>query len=166
LARRKRRVFAHIGAIVVVILLAMCAMGIAYGAWKDTPYIDGTVITGTWSLEITGASDSHDEITTGYYNNTLEITLNEAPALEEGQVYSCSFTIANIGTIPIKIKEIEYSSIPEGVNNITNSIVVGLQLDDYDAQAGTVTFTVEPPDTVVSGSFTISFTGIEWNLFP
>ena len=138
-------------------MVGMCIMGAAYGAWTSTVNVSATVNTGDWGIQVTppGSGD------------TLTITLDEVT----GGSYTTGFTVANIGSIPIKIQAItvEVSPVGEVVVDSIVGVYQGLQLEAVGTpgweQAGTVEYTVTPDDTTVTGSIVITFEAIQWNQY-
>lgn len=48
--RRKRRTFPRLGLLVVALILALGALGVAYAPWMDDVYIEQRVTTGYWDI--------------------------------------------------------------------------------------------------------------------
>ena len=172
LARRRGNVFRKIGIIVIIIMVGMCIMGVAHGAWKSTVKISATMETGDWGIGLIVTDSSSGIGTTVVSVDDLTVQLNiELFEVPEGSYY-VDFTVGNTGSIPIKIQSITPSVSPEDgqitIDSITG-VSVGLQLEGSgtpgDEQAGTVNFTVTPDDTDVTGTITITFTAIQWNQY-
>jgi len=162
LARRRGNIFGKVGVIAIIIMVGMCIMGAAYGAWTSTVNIPATVNTGDWGIQVTTS-----DVNASGSGDTLTITLNGVP---EGS-YTTDFSVANTGSIPIKIQNItgEVSPVGEIVVDSIVGVYQGLQLEAVGSpgweQAGMVNYTVTPVDTTVTGSIVITFEVIQWNQY-
>jgi hypothetical protein len=58
LRRTNRNGLKRIGVLALALVIALGALGVAYAAWTDSVYIQGTVNTGTLDIDIDGASST------------------------------------------------------------------------------------------------------------
>jgi hypothetical protein len=104
---RKRSSFARIGALSVALLMALGAMGTAYGEWSDTLNISGTIETGEVSFTLTATESGNYTIPSGGYvtcevvDDSLEVTVIDPDSTYD---YYGAFTIENTGDIPLKMR--------------------------------------------------------------
>jgi hypothetical protein len=142
--------------IALILLIALSTLGLAYGAWSDTLYINGNVTTGTFDvrmdhLYLDYAAPGCNAVISAD-GKTLTVTVDGAyPG------YSCAggVSIKNLGTVPAKIN---------GLVQVTNTVPA--------------TFTTTPPGLVymtdgvgnvvpTGGSFTLAAGatggGVMWN---
>ncbi len=56
--RRNINGLKRIGVLALALVIALGALGVAYTAWTDSVYIDGTVYTGTLDIDIVGVSST------------------------------------------------------------------------------------------------------------
>jgi len=108
-------------AVVVILLVALATMGVAYGLWAKTLYINGTVNTGNVDAEFSGPVFWDEEAkdvgtceawlsATNQANDTLNILItNGYPS------YWCfvAFDVHNTGSIPIHVHQPELAAPPE-----------------------------------------------------
>ncbi len=173
MAKRKRNSFARIGVVCVAMIMALGLTGVGYAAWSKAISIIGTVETGTWSGEV-APSDCSDPLVINCYVDPsdplmLVIELTDAPA----DSYYCDFTIEDPGTVPVKIQDIQFdltNLLPEEVtvDEVIENVAEGDQIDPgvVPPISGRVNFSVTVGEgEVASGSFTITFTFVQWNLY-
>jgi hypothetical protein len=100
--------------IALILLIALSTLGLAYGAWTDTLYVNGNVTTGTFDVKMDylyldfAAPGCNAAISAD--GKTLTITIAGAyPG------YSCGggVSIRNLGTVPAKIN---------GLVEVTNTV--------------------------------------------
>jgi hypothetical protein len=152
--------------IAIVLLLALCVMGVGYTAWMDEVSIEGTLTTGYIQVVLSPGAGSDPEISC-YVSApyTLVVTLTDA----EPGTYTCGFTISNTGTIPVKIQSIALSGVPAGVGvSVDSGVAEGTQIEQAgvspDSVNGVVTVTVPQENGKVSFTFYVDFSFIQWNL--
>ncbi|NQT31568.1 MAG: hypothetical protein HQ588_04465 [Deltaproteobacteria bacterium] len=56
--RRNRNGLKRIGVLALALVIALGSLGVAYAAWTDSVYIEGTVYTGTLDIDIVGVSST------------------------------------------------------------------------------------------------------------
>ena len=126
-----------IGLLCLALVLALGTLGIGYAAWTDTVYIEQTVETGTvkvgigeliltlsWDeknvANITGYLDEQvgqkwseaDQQWIPYYKKAYVTVDNAYPGIKAHTTY----TIGNLGTIPVIISDIDFEVYDEGGN--------------------------------------------------
>jgi len=117
LHRRNRNGLKRIGVLAMALLLALGAMGTAYGAWVEDLYINSTVSIGNTDASLDCAdpccsvvpatADTSIDCSGG--SMTLDITVtnaqfNATPSLNPH--YYCDFTVSNTGSLPIRIQSV------------------------------------------------------------
>lgn len=142
-----------------VLLIGLASLGLAYGAWTDTLFVNGTVKTG--SLDVMYYNQlvwwEYDPANTATCENIVEGDLltikvtNGYPGLE----CSGSAAIVNIGTIPVKIT-VEKTSAGDlpGYLDVSVRDAKGIEGSTFTLQPNPTTIT--PPYTVY-GSFAWDF---------
>jgi hypothetical protein len=133
-----------VGALFIVLVLALAMVGVGYGLWADKLYIDGTVATGTvdvmfsddpWAREEDhGKEVGNCEAQVGDMNSendllTIEVT-NTYPS------YECwvEFEVLSVGSIPVHIYQPDLGPLPPA-----NEVTVSLDTcypDDYQLHQG------------------------------
>jgi hypothetical protein len=154
-----------IGTIVVILVIALAAIGVGYGLWSKVLFISGTVQTGNVNAVFVSASTNddgagdilnpYDPLDPGYTKDvgscTVAITgeahdqltitiLNGYPS------YSCTvdFTVRNSGSIPVMVQAFNFTGLPP-VLDLTlpgdpqNWLSVGDQIDPDHEVAGALT---------------------------
>lgn len=112
--------------VVLVMVFALAFSGIAYAAWTDTLYINGTAATGNLNAEFVAANAANDNDPAAYDVATLTAqigNLNEAASVDgdsgvndlltinidnayPGYVATIPYCIQNTGSIPAKLNAI------------------------------------------------------------
>lgn len=110
----------RIGTLAVVLLLALAMVGVGYGLWSKTLFINGTVRTGNVDAELSLEAVEEDEDkdvarcsaelrSTNQDNDTLVITIdNGYPSF----VCRVTFDVHSTGTIPVHVRRPVWSSVP------------------------------------------------------
>lgn len=122
---------------VMVMVFALALSGIAYAAWTDTLYINGTVATGNLDAMFIPATNPTDNDPSGCDVGTvaaeigdltgdtdgdsgtadkLTVTLDNA---YPGYIATIPYTIQNTGSIPVKLSEITLSGVDAGALSVT-----------------------------------------------
>ncbi len=151
-----------IGVLALVLLLAMGAMGTAYGAWIDEIYIDGTLSTsgiydgltcGTCWEEVDGeVADVDDTDIDCDEVDPITLTITISGALQNVEVeevlkevdYYCEFEFSNdVTSWPILIQSLDLSAQTtsgkyDGVMAVIESSPEGTVIDPGDKATGTV----------------------------
>jgi len=134
---RNRRGLNRIGILAMALLIALGAMGTAYGAWVDEIYIEGTLSTSDINTSMTCSASS--PVGCSVSGMVLTITVTDPPS----GTYSCSFTVNNTaGSLPIKISSLD---IPETYLNVSTDIedvAPGTQIHPGASATGTVNIIV------------------------
>jgi hypothetical protein len=153
-----------IGLLVLILMLALGALGVGYGAWAKAAPISGTVYTGysdaifVNSAQMTGnnvcyataapAGDAHTLLVT-VYNAYPGSTINDLP-----------IEIKNYGTVPIHVTNVEYVSGPLATwsySGLTDSPIVAGPALDGGYSNGTISFSLLSDPSVITENSTISF---------
>jgi hypothetical protein len=137
----------------MALLLALGAMGTAYGAWVDEIYVEGTLSTGDinaglscgncWE-EVNGVvinvPDTDIDCTGGSMTLNIDVTnaqFNATPTLNPH--YYCSFTVSNAtGSLPIKIEDMDITDSYTGVATAIEDLGIGDVIDPGDTATGKV----------------------------
>jgi hypothetical protein len=143
----------------MVLLIALGAMGTAYGAWVDEIYVEGTLSTsdtnagltcgGCWE-EVDGIEvdvpDTDIDCSGGSMTLTINVTnaqFNATPALNTH--YYCTFIVSNAAnSFPVEIKSVTLT--PSGTYDGVSAV-----FDD-------LTYTVINPGNTASGNVHIHLT--------
>jgi len=142
LRRRSRRGLNRIGVLAMALLLALGAMGTAYGAWSDEIYIQTTISTGDVSSGLTcgtcweepDTADTDIDCTDG--SMTLNIDIDDALQSVD---YYCNFIVSNTGSLPIKIKTMNLTDSYTGVTAvITDDLEEGDVIEPGTSATGKV----------------------------
>lgn len=107
-----------IGLLLLVLVLALGALGVGYAMWDKTLYIDGTVNTGEVNMEIISASSDDPPGTIDYAKDkdvgstavsyvigsqSITVTVTNGYPCYEVYVH---FTAHNNGTVPVRLQDI------------------------------------------------------------
>jgi len=163
LRRRSRRGLNRIGVLAMALLLALGAMGTAYGAWSDEIYIQSTITTGSTSYALSCGTAHSPEVSCGASNATLHITVAAtAAAPTPAGSYNHSFKVLNTGDLPVKVQKINVSSLPSGVHVSTTGVVESSVIDPGLAPIGYVIIDLDD-DIEESFNFDVAFNIVLWN---
>lgn len=138
----------------VTLLVALAAMGVAYGLWTETLYVNGAVHTGTLDVSVDSktvhaaitfydangvaiASPSQSELngvtckgSVSTDGNTLSIVVDNAYPNWECSV---SFGIRNDGTVPVRVHDIKKLDGPSwATSDSACQFGNGMQIDPGD----------------------------------
>lgn len=156
--RKRRGSLAKLGTIFLAVFAALALSGMGYGIWTDTLTLSGTLEMGTYEVEvIAGTPDS--DVTCSIVVDTLDFTLDITIDTEGTGLYQYkSFGIHNIGTVPLRIQNIQISS--PGVTTTVSGISVNNVIDGGATLYGTVNMQV-----TVAGTYNVQVTinTIPWN---
>lgn len=134
----------------MVLLLALGAMGTAYGAWVDDIYLTGSISTsdidaalacGNCWEEVDGVVIDVDDTDIDCNGGSMTLNIKVTSAMEDVDYY-CSFTVSNTAdSLPIKIKSLELT--PQGTYTgvsaaTTDDLEVGDVIDPGDSATGKV----------------------------
>jgi len=169
LRRRSRRGLNRIGVLAMALLLALGAMGTAYGAWSDEIYIQSTITTGDIDAGLACSTCWEEPDTSGTdidctktASMTLVIDIDDAL---EGVDYYCNFNVSNAGSLPIKIKTMNLTNPYTGVTAvITDDLEVGDMIDPGTSATGKVHIHLTSDKQVGQDlAFTLSVSVERWN---
>jgi len=140
-----------VGLLILVLVIALGALGVGYAKWSDTVTVSGTISTGSVSIGIkdagvgdTGAdpdfapgvnsegknvashvSTNGSQIgTTGWYENITETISNAYPWYAS----STTIEIMNLGTIPVKIDDVR---MPTTSFEDPDNLMAFMQIDSF-----------------------------------
>jgi len=124
----------------LALLLAMGALGTAYGAWVDEIYIEGSLSTSNINTTLSCGGCSPDSGTTYIAcddaTNPTKLTITVTNALE-GVDYYCEFNVSNaVNSFPVTVTGL---SISDSYTEVTAVITDDLKLGDEIASATSAT---------------------------
>ena len=101
----------------IILIMALVVIGFAYAHWQKIITINGNINTGTFDLIVMSASDDDDGIDPGKNKDVADTTVTIDPNDPEKVIVTITnaypsyevyvhVTIRNIGTVPVKLKEI------------------------------------------------------------
>ncbi|MBA7566767.1 hypothetical protein ES708_08463 [subsurface metagenome] len=145
---RNRRGLNKIGILAMALLLALGAMGTAYGAWVDEIYIEGTLSTGDIDTTLECGTHSSEVSCVVSSATTLTITLSDAPTGD----YYCYFKVNNaVNSFPVEVSTLNlsgsYTDVSTAIVDLslfdvinpgdtaTGKVTISLSTDDYDEVA-------------------------------
>jgi len=168
LRRRSRRGLNRIGVLAMALLLALGAMGTAYGAWSDEIYIQSTITTGDIDAGLACSTCWEEPDTPGTdidctktASMTLVIDIDDAL---EGVDYYCNFIVSNTGSLPIKIKNLNITDISPGVAEAIEDLIEGTVIDPLSSATGKVHIHLTSDKQVGQDlAFTLSVSVERWN---
>jgi len=171
LRKRKRNSFARIGALCVVLLIALGAMGTAYGVWSETFNIASMIETGLIDTELDWIGSECVPPTSGtgiggYAEDmTLQVTVIKAQLNVD---YYCYFNIDNytgFGTLPVKIDSYDIDESYTGVVPEITGVVLGEQIDPgqtiYDSELHI--YLTDATNQDQNLYFTVTISVVLWN---
>jgi hypothetical protein len=144
---RRRRGLNRIGVLAMVLLLALGAMGTAYGAWVDDIYLTGSISTsdidaalacGNCWEEVDGVVIDVDDTDIDCNGGSMTLNIKVTSAMEDVDYY-CSFTVSNTAdSLPIKIKSLGITDSYSGVVEDIEDMAVGDVIDPGLSATGKV----------------------------
>jgi hypothetical protein len=158
-----------------VLMIALMAIGFAYGLWSKTLYINGTVNTGSVNAEFANVVCSDTGVDPGYDKDvascnvvlsddkqTMTVTISNAYPC-----YSCKITynVVNTGTIPVKIQSITVTNPNSDKLTVTvTGIAKGDQIDAGESKAGDLEIHVEQAAAQgATYTFSVEIYLVQWN---
>ena len=125
----------------MALLIALGAMGPAYGAWVDEIYVTGSLSTGDINTSMTCSASS--PVACSVSGMVLTITVSDPPS----GTYSCNFTVNNTsGSLPIKISTLNLSGSYTDVSTNIQGVAPGTQIHPGTSATGTVNIIVSTED--------------------
>ena len=105
----------------MLLVLALVLTGFTYAHWEKIITINGTVDTGTLDMKIISVSDDDTGIDPGKDKNVADTVITIDPSDPEKAIVTITnaypsyevyvhVTIRNVGTIPVKLKEIRITA--------------------------------------------------------
>ena len=141
-----------LGVLLLMLMLAMGAMGVTYGGWTDTDFINSHIQTGVLDTELTCGDCSPDEgetsiecLAAGVMQ--LDIYVDN---IQDELAYECYFNVDNdtgYGTLPVIIQDITLSpAIPAWASYSLDDVAIGDVIDPGDFITGKLTFELDDPN--------------------
>jgi hypothetical protein len=166
-----------LGLIILVVIMALGALGVGYAAWNGTILANATVTTGYASAAFDGSynqsltyGNSTVVTTAGGNGSYLTITVTNA---YPGQVFAgIPFVVWNNGTVPMKIKDVTLPVDPQWnggwvVQSFTGTAPAGTVPVNADSTYGTITFGLNPDPLVIVSPGSYSFTvNVNYEVVP
>jgi hypothetical protein len=118
-----------LGILCLALVITLGTFGVGYATWSDNVTVEETVFSGTWEVELTGSGydlgDTCEDATCDVSIDsakTLTVDIEDAPPCCSGNI---TFTIDNVGTIPVKITKVEFIAPDDGnwgtvINDLPN----------------------------------------------
>jgi len=167
LRRRSRRGLNRIGVLAMALLLALGAMGTAYGAWSDEIYIQGTVYIGNIDAGLACGTCWEEPDTSGTdidcTGGSMTLNIDVTSALE-GVDYYCNFNVSNTGSLPVKIETMNLTDLSPGVAEAIEDLIEGTVIDPGTSATGKVHIHLTSDKQVGQDlAFTLSVSVERWN---
>lgn len=183
----RRRGLNRIGILAVALILALGAMGVAYSAWVDEIYIEGSLYTGDINASVT-CGGACSEALSGIPMDVPDTSASCSPTIYPMKLsfsvtnalpdvtYACSFNINNLDvdpfdqfeSLPIKIDSVTLT--PQGTYTGITASVIDLpsdpQIDPGQSAGGTVFISVAPDaptSPTQNPAYTLEVTVVRWN---
>jgi hypothetical protein len=137
----------------MALLLALGAMGTAYGAWVDEIYIEGTLSTGDISTSLDCGTcweepETEDTDIDCTADSPMTLNIEVTNAMEDVDYY-CNFTVSNAtGSLPIKIESMSITDSYSGVTEVIEDLTVGTVIDPGNTATGKVHIYLTSGDSV------------------
>jgi hypothetical protein len=171
-----------IGALFLVSVLALTAVGTSYAMWSEIITIDGSINVGSldfeWSVEDTYDSESPEKddassITATTSENTMTVTITNAyPCI----TYSLEFDIHCVGNVPVHFDDFYFVEdyarqwVQDGIISIqpyqSSGFITETQLHQCNEWNGLLTFHFDNDDEFDQGetyTFTVTLFGYQYN---
>jgi hypothetical protein len=110
----------RIGLLCLVLVIALGTLGVGYATWSDNMTVEQKVYSGTIDAEFADAScdlPPDPGMATGdvwgYPGDTLTVDMDNVSSCLSGNI---TFTIENIGTIPVHVTKVEFIATGSGYN--------------------------------------------------
>jgi len=167
LRRRSRRGLNRIGVLAMALLLALGAMGTAYGAWSDEIYIQSTITTGDIDAGLACGTCWEEPDTPGTdidcTGGSMTLNIDVTSALE-GVDYYCNFNVSNTGSLPVKIETMNLTDLSPGVAEAIEDLIEGTVIDPGTSATGKVHIHLTSDKQVGQDlAFTLSVSVERWN---
>jgi len=170
-----------IGTIVVILVIALAAIGVGYGLWSKVLFIGGTVNTGNVNADFDAANTTDPGTTidpgsdknvgscevTGALTDELTVTIvNGYPG------YSCDvyFYVTNTGSIPVKVQAYNLTGVPAELVVTTTGLPIGTQIEPATQIEGSGEAlgdlhirVLQEAEELASYSFSAAITLVQWN---
>jgi len=122
-----KRYFTRTGLLFMVLVVALASLGIAFGLWSKTLYINGTVSTGSLHAELSvDAVTEYETKDVGNCSATLGQTIQPNDTLnieitDAYPSYECDvrFDVHNTGSIPIHVNQPSLSNANPGAVDVS-----------------------------------------------
>jgi hypothetical protein len=166
----RRRGLNRIGILAIALILALGAVGIAYGTWVDEIYITGSLSTSSVEAGLDCGTFWEDPDTpeTGIIclsgDGPMALNIEVDNATEEVDYY-CNFIVTNTSSsLPIKITNMNLSGSYSGVFQAIEFLSVGDVIDPLDSATGRVHIYLTNADSAGEDlTYTLTVTVARWN---
>jgi len=167
-------------AIFAVLMLALGIAGFAYAHWEKIITINATINTGDVDLIIVSASDDDDGIDPGKNKDVADTTITIDPNDPEKAIVTITnaypsyyvyihVTIRNVGSVPVKLKEIRTTApdciTVEAWNHITEQLEPYPD-EPYQSDYSARIHVEQCAEQGATYTFTIEFVFWNWNEVP
>jgi len=163
-----------------ILIIALSVAGFAYAHWQKVITIDGTINTGKVDLIITSAADDDTGIDPGKDKDVADTVITIDPKDPEKAIVTITnaypsynvtvhLTIRNVGTIPVKLKEIR-TTAPACIT-VKGWDHIGEQLEPYPTEPNESDYSArihveQCAEKGATYTFTIEFVFWNWNEVP
>lgn len=166
-----------IGTIVVILVIALAAIGIGYGLWSKVLFIGGVVHTGNVDADFDAANTTDPDATidpgldknvgrcevTGVGTDELTVTItNGYPG------YHCDvfFYVTNTGSIPVKVQAYNLTGVPAVLEVTTTGLPIGTQIEPNTEALGDLhVLVLQEAEESATYTFSAAITLVQWNEF-
>ena len=161
-----------IGLLCLALVLALGALGVGYGLWDKTVYIEGTVYTGEvdaimsvgdcWDTEPPEKDVSSIECYLDPVDNQILIVTiyNAYPSID----YYCNFDITNAGTVPIIVEDYTVTSTLPAETTLEVPDFVSTQIEPKESVYGQLhVHLANDAAELTPYTFEVAFWLVQWN---
>jgi hypothetical protein len=96
----------------MALVITLGTFGVGYATWSDNVTVEEKMLSGTWEVDLTGwacdLGDTCEEADCDVSRTAadiLEVDIDDAPPGCAGNI---TFTIDNVGTVPVKITKVKF----------------------------------------------------------
>ncbi len=170
-----------IGTLVVILVIALAAIGVGYGLWSKVLFVSGTVATGNVNAEFLSPSTNDTGTDPGYTKDvgSCTVALAAQPGAGPNDLltvtitngypsYSCtvSFSVKNSGSIPVMVQAFNFAGLPPVLDLTAELPTVGTQIDAGHTADGRLTVHVrQEAEESANYVFSAAITLVQWNEF-
>jgi len=162
----------------VALAVVLAVMGMSYALWSKELFISGEVHTGTLDVVFRDVTCSDQGIDNPYIPEPKDVAECSVELTDEDEVmivtitnaYPCywcniTFSLVNVGTIPVKIQSIEIRNPNEAeVNVYLKGLELGDQIDPGEGLSGELDIHVKQgAEQGATYTFSIRIFVVQWN---